>query len=227
MLYAASEDGAKIRAEPDAVGFCPGCGETLVPRCGEVNIWHWAHQAGRDCDDWYEPETAWHLWWKELAPAEHREVVVGQHRADVLGSRGVVVELQHSSISPETIAEREAFYDKMVWIVDARGYNSRIKLRRWRYEDKTIDFYLSWKWPRTCWYQATRPVFFDIGFGVFQVEDMTIGRETTVRDWGWHKVVSRKTYIGDKWLIWITQFGSKYHDVKLTRRNLIVSKYFS
>jgi hypothetical protein len=45
---------------------------------------------------------------------------MGPHRADVVTASGGVVELQHSPISPEVIAEREAFYgERMAWIFDA------------------------------------------------------------------------------------------------------------
>jgi hypothetical protein len=43
-------------------------------------------------------------------------------RADIVTASGVVVELQHSPISAETIAEREAFYGRMVWVFDAREW---------------------------------------------------------------------------------------------------------
>jgi len=64
--------------------------------------------------------TEWHWRWQEEVPEYCREFTIGPHRADILAIPGFVVELQHSSISPEEIAERERFYQKMVWVFDAR-----------------------------------------------------------------------------------------------------------
>ena len=43
-----------------------------------------------------------------------------KHVADVKTPSGVVVEVQHSRISEDELRSREAFYDDMIWIVDAR-----------------------------------------------------------------------------------------------------------
>jgi competence protein CoiA len=107
-------------AEPKLAGAtCPLCDGPVVPKCGEVNVWHWAHRTA-DCDPWAEPISQWHLSWQELAPKERREVVIGNHRADIVTPRGVVVEIQRSHLSVQAIAEREAHYGAMVWIFDAR-----------------------------------------------------------------------------------------------------------
>lgn len=106
-------------AEPGLAGAtCPLCDTPVIGKCGTVNIWHWAHRTA-DCDTWSEPMSPWHLSWQELAPKERREVVIGNHRADIVTPRGVVVEIQRSQISPEQIAERERHYVAMVWIFDA------------------------------------------------------------------------------------------------------------
>ena len=64
--------------------------------------------------------TEWHLGWQRAVPPERREVVMGPHRADIVTASGGVVEIQHSPVSPDVIAAREAFYgDQMAWIFDA------------------------------------------------------------------------------------------------------------
>jgi len=108
-------------ATPGAVGACPSCGARLIAKCGKVYAWHWAHEAC-DCDPWSEPEGPWHRGWKQLFPAEWREVVIGDHRAD-LRVPGGVIELQHSSISAGEIEERERFYGRMVWVVNTEEWN--------------------------------------------------------------------------------------------------------
>ena len=102
----------------------------LPPECGKINVHHWAHHARADCDPWAEPMTEWHRGWQLAVPPERREVVIGPHRADIVTASGGVVEIQHSSVSPDVIAEREEFYgDRMAWIFDAT--QAAITVRPW------------------------------------------------------------------------------------------------
>ncbi len=120
MLWA-NQKGKKIKAWPGLAATCPACGGEVVPKCGEILEWHWAHKA-RDCDTWGEPESQWHLSWKARFPSDWQEVVMGPHRADVRTPRGVI-EFQKSAISAAEIREREQFYGKMIWVVDASEFN--------------------------------------------------------------------------------------------------------
>lgn len=43
-------------------------------------------------------------------------------------ARGMVIEFQHSSMSPEELASREAFYGHMAWIVDAQPFSGQFTL---------------------------------------------------------------------------------------------------
>ena len=114
----ANADGQKILATKGAKGLCPSCSKELIPRCGEIKADHWAHRGG-DCDPWGEPETRWHLNWKDLFPADMQEVVMENHRADIKTPH-CVVELQYSPISVGEIREREQFYGDMIWVFDCR-----------------------------------------------------------------------------------------------------------
>src|SRR6478736_839462 len=76
-------DGEPTEPQPYLTGYCPGCGGVMVPKCGRVNVWHWAHQSLEDCDPWDEPYTRWHADWQKLFPPSWCEVPVGDHRADV------------------------------------------------------------------------------------------------------------------------------------------------
>jgi hypothetical protein len=87
-------------------------------------VHHWAHRVGTECDRWWEPETEWHRNWKRHFPAEWQEVVLSavngdKHIADVRTDQGWVLEFQHSPIHPDERQSREAFYQNMLWIVDA------------------------------------------------------------------------------------------------------------
>jgi hypothetical protein len=170
MLFAKHPStAAKIPASPRAWAICPGCAGTVLTKCGEINAWHWAHEAGVDCDPWSEGETFWHLSWKWKAPPDRCEVVIGRHRADIVGRKGVVVELQHGPLSPAEVREREAFYRDMIWIVDGGGFRDNFNLRR-----KSDDvFTFRWKYPRKWTFAITQALCFDFGDdGLFLVRKL-------------------------------------------------------
>jgi len=75
MIWAI-KNSEKIKAQPKQKALCPICNEELIAKCGKIKIWHWAHKSGTDCDDWYEPESAWHLNWKNLFPKKQQEVII-------------------------------------------------------------------------------------------------------------------------------------------------------
>jgi competence protein CoiA len=88
---------------------------------------HWAHACRKDCDPWWENETAWHREWKNLFPVKCREISYtapdGEiHRADIVTHSGVVIEVQHSQMTDCERLSREAFYQNLVWIIDGRGF---------------------------------------------------------------------------------------------------------
>lgn len=116
-------NGDLVEAQTGLAGRCRGCGAATVAKCGPTRVWHWAHQGRRDCDPWRESETPWHRAWKDLFPKDWQEVVHraddGElHFADVKTGDGWVLEFQHSRIAPDERLSREAFYEKLVWVVD-------------------------------------------------------------------------------------------------------------
>ena len=116
-------DGQRHEAAPGLRASCPTCGAAVIGKCGEQRIWHWAHRGKRDCDPWWESETEWHRAWKEEFPADwqefvHRALDGERHVADVRTLDGRVIEFQHSHLPPDERRSREAFYKRMVWVVD-------------------------------------------------------------------------------------------------------------
>lgn len=161
MLYADAEPGGmRVLAAPGVSGICPGCCGRVVPKCGSIVSWHWAHAAQADCDPWSEPDSTWHRGWQLSAPPRSREVVIGSHRADLIAANGWVVELQHSRISPAEISERELFYDRMVWIFDATSCADRLFIRQ-----RPGQPYVTFRWmhPRKSVAACARPVLLDLG----------------------------------------------------------------
>ena len=117
-------DGISIEPAPGIRGNCRFCQAEMIAKCGRHKIWHWAHKSRMHCDPWWEPETEWHREWKNCFPSEWHEIiqvdpVTGEkHIADVKTSHSLVIEFQHSTISPVELKSREEFYNNMVWIVD-------------------------------------------------------------------------------------------------------------
>lgn len=153
-------DNIKRLPFPGAHGICPGCGGEVLAKCGQINLWHWAHKA-RDCDPWWEPEGEWHRQWKGMFPETWQEVTIrtiqDHHRADIQTPK-FILELQHSLISSKIIQEREAFYGKMVWLVDASAFWERFYLR-----DKATHWTFTWDHARKSWLSASSVVILDFG----------------------------------------------------------------
>jgi len=132
-------NGQREEAQPHLSGRCPACESSLVARCGEVRVRHWAHKGRFLCERWWEPETEWHRAWKDHFPVDWQEIVHRaandqRHIADVKTDDGWVIEFQHSYLKPDERRSREAFYPKLVWVVDGtRRKRDRTQLgNAWR-----------------------------------------------------------------------------------------------
>lgn len=163
MLLALTPAGTRIEATPGAQAHCPQCGTEVLAKCGSLVAWHWAHRA-RECDTWSEGESAWHVGWKRTVRADACEVVIGNHRADIRTESGLVIELQHSAIDQQKIAEREAFYQNLIWLFDARAYQLAFYPRAAR-----MDF--EWARPHKALLAVRKPMYWDLGWGFVLLVD--------------------------------------------------------
>ena len=124
MLRFAIVDGEKVEAKKGIRGACPHCGGEVIAKCGQVRIHHWAHKKGQSCDPWLAVQTEWHLNWKDEFPEAWQEISCAdpksgeRHIADVKTPHGFVIEFQYSAIKPEEVQSREAFYNRMIWVVN-------------------------------------------------------------------------------------------------------------
>lgn len=104
-------------------GVCPFCGETLVARCGNIRMHHWAHPSDSQCP-YKENKGEWHIDWQNEFPDDWQEVLLvdpatnEKNIADIQTLTGFVLEFQHSHIKDEEKTARENFYKNMVWVVD-------------------------------------------------------------------------------------------------------------
>ena len=122
MKYALINDD-KVEATKGAKAVCQYCGSELIAKCGEIKVNHWAHKSKRKCDPWWENETEWHRSWKNKFPKDWQEVIHfdesgEKHIADVKTDNGWAIEFQHSYLKPEERRSRNAFYRKIVWVVN-------------------------------------------------------------------------------------------------------------
>jgi hypothetical protein len=168
-------DGKKTEATKGAKGLCPSCGSELVAKCGEVKVNHWAHKGSRTCDPWWENETDWHRSWKGQFPIDWQEVIHfdengEKHIADVKTENAWVLEFQHSYLNPEERRAREAFYTKLVWVVDGlRRKRDKPQFQKVIEESTVVSkkpFILRVSFPEECrllkeWLYCSAPVFFD------------------------------------------------------------------
>ena len=96
MQWALNDKGERISAEPNASALCPICHKEVIAKCGDINIWHWAHKELVDCDAYREAETDWHRNWRYYIQDGSYEVIMenkGVRRiADIVGNSGIVIE---------------------------------------------------------------------------------------------------------------------------------------
>lgn len=155
-------------------------------------------------------ETAWHAAWKAQYAKAFHERTIGHHRADVCLPDGTVIEIQHSKIAEADIEERERFYGKMVWLVDARNWDIGTRKRELlftetygenQYGRYAVDFLplrhqattlgsivkFRWRRPSRTWRVAKKPLCLDLGPFVLQVGrihwDSLVG--------GWGQIISQ------------------------------------
>lgn len=197
MIVALDWLNRRVGPTPGARAFCPVCSENMIAKCGEIVVHHWAHEGGTDCDPWSEHETPWHAEWKQRFPADWREVVVpplpdgtGPHRADVRTTSGLVIEIQHSSISPAEIREREDFYGRMIWVFDARDawLAGRLEIRN-KGEYQTFR----WRHPRKTLAGCRRPVVLDLGDHLFSLRKI----HPSAPCGGWGHLIDVDQYVSD------------------------------
>jgi hypothetical protein len=148
---------------------------------------HWAHQGGKNCDPWWENETDWHRAWKNLYPSECREISHvapdGEiHRADVKTPTGIVVEIQHSSMTDEERVSREAFYKNIVWVIDGRCFRDNFDIYHMLPDPNSeLAADLVWSKAKRHLNGANRGLFFRLSEALEEDPDAT---KTTVRG-GW------------------------------------------
>jgi len=204
MIYASNKKGDKVKARPNLICYCPMCNEKLIPKCGDINMWHWSHKGDNDCDSWGEGETFWHLKWKSLVKTNFCEVKIKRkeqtHIADIFN--GIFfIELQNSPISTNEIADREVFYNNLIWLFNAEEFKDNVMFRGkktidelgWRHYKIDGSGYRSfrWKYPRKIHGFVSKNLFWDLGDDIFHVK--MLNTETPAGGWGY--ILTKEEFI--------------------------------
>ena len=185
MQYGIDKDGIRTHIEEidDRKNYyCPCCKTVLVPKRGEINVWHFAHKSLANCVSYYDNKGEWHREMQDLFPKENREIYnteFGNHFFDVLTNKGTIVEFQHSSISSSEFDQRSLDYwdhscahdtNKPIWVFDfvdrffsVKYSNGNFRTFRWFrpskiFPDGYSDEFMYDLWFRVC----DTPVDYDV-----------------------------------------------------------------
>ena len=156
MLTAKGKDGRRIPVinndgSKNTTAYCPCCGKSMVAKAGEMRIPHWAHSKAERCDEWWEPETEWHVEWRnrflDVSEAVSRVEVEHvlekdgtKHFSDVRINDELSLVLRRARLDENTINARISFFGNLIWIVQGKvsEYN-RLKRQLSSKELKKVD----------------------------------------------------------------------------------------
>lgn len=225
-------NGERIEAFSKGRGNCPICGAETIAKCGPRIMHHWAHSRIRNCDPWWENETQWHRDWKNKFPLECREVAHlaedGEiHRADIKTPTGIVIEIQHSTISDSERISREQFYKNLVWILDGGVFRKNFDIYHILPDPKSeLAQDLVWSKAQRHMHGSNAGIFFRLSEGL--MEDPAVTKATLRSGWihgiheikdevifcynGYHQydwIRPRKTWLDAKCPVYI-DFGCEY-----------------
>jgi competence CoiA-like predicted nuclease len=178
----------RIRASPRTIAICPECKEEVVPKCGKIKVWHWAHHANSNCK-YGEGMGLWHLRWQDFALQNGADVEVpimdargNIRRADIVYDNRVI-ELQHSGISVDEIIQRSDFYVgqkyKVDWIID---YTKKEFIE---VESDHVTLSARHKKSFNClFHKLYGKIIFNLGTKLFVANKIRVEKEWDVNDFG-------------------------------------------
>lgn len=157
-MVIANVNGKRLRAEEagsGTIGLCPWTGREVKAKVGEIRQ-YWAYIGGApQLPEGYENESEWHYNWKFPVLDNYCEVICGEnneHRADLIGNKDTVIEIQKSPIDIRIARDRTFFYRKLsnkrvIWLVDAHDFwNRRLKVNFDKRDGR--NYPITWTNPR-------------------------------------------------------------------------------
>lgn len=106
------------------------------------------------------------------------------HRADIVGNRETVIELQHSPISPDDIRAREEFYGKMIWVFDAADFFGNMLFR-----PKNEYTAITWYYSKMTLLYAGRPVYLHLPCGNLFLLEKVFPKQKNKPRMGWGRFI--------------------------------------
>jgi len=144
MIYAKHNEEL-VKAFPKLHGNCPYCNGGVISKCGDINIWHWAHIIkSNSCI--YKEMSEWHIEHQLKAESAGWELEkhIGNRIADCVFKNNII-ELQKSSISDQEILMRNinygAYKKNVHWVFD---YRSKMDDMILTHNDDIIKFKQNW-----------------------------------------------------------------------------------
>lgn len=172
--WAVGEDGNIVRIQDyvDGKVYCLQSHHDMVAVRGHIKKHHFRHLRASDvgpkqlCD--------WHLEWQSHFKLKEVCFRNPDRRADIVEGP-FVVEIQHSSISPEEVTQRNADYaehgKQVVWIVDGTD----MAVSEVTDDDHILTFDTAWKFES---FKSMEFVFIDVGGVVYTVYPSHVGSMT-------------------------------------------------
>lgn len=216
----ANVNGKASRPISGTPATCCLCGSAAIAKVGESITAHWAHApnqpAAAACelylsDQADETVNKWHTDWQDRWPDEWQEVIIERdgikHIADVLipgADGGLVIEFQHSHISPEQMAAREEFYHRMVWVFDATGRD--IELQRLPGQDAPDFQMLTWQNPWAVASRARKASYLHLGPRMMFHPDWFTREYTRFN----HKTFDQSSATVMGWLLTVSDFAASH-----------------
>lgn len=167
-MLLAKIDETLIEAQPNLNAACPHCNTLVIPKCGAIKIWHWAHK-NSECIYKTEPETEWHLQWKTLAKDHGFQIEFrnNNHIFDAFNPiTKTVFEFQHSPISQDELKDRSFNAIRsgylINWIFDYRNKHINFSNLEHQLRISPKNLFIKLKWYNNKYsaiLQNTLPIF--------------------------------------------------------------------
>ena len=149
MLIALDDHDNRIQPLRNKAAFCPHCKQRVISKCGDIIVWHWAHEVKCIFDS--EPETEWHTKWKVRALVHGLTIehAFERHITDAIDLKNkYCYEFQYSPISRIDLLSRSMEYKSngfiIKWIFDYKDKYDKDELIVTNIDEKTVKFQQKW-----------------------------------------------------------------------------------
>ncbi len=123
-------------------------GKLMIIKKGTKRAHHFARKANKN-NKGNDSKGSWHKWWQKRVKIEHTEIEYkidgNHHRADIVNTNGLIIEIQKSPINIQTIRKRENFYNIGLtekYLQNSINFENIAKLPRsmiWLWDCSSVD----------------------------------------------------------------------------------------